>query len=105
LQEIGSKLEGGQVELGYTESVSMPMKYCVCCHQNITPLKEEGKSFAGMSGLNLTLTIMTCGFWLPAWILMEFLTRTGKAVGKKFQKGVCPQCGNKFLFAGRVYKS
>ena len=102
LKEIGSVMEDGNVALGYTESTTVPMRYCVCCHENITPLKQSGASFAGLSGINLILTIFTCGLWIPAWFLIEILARGSRMAKRAVQKGTCPKCGNNILFAARI---
>jgi predicted RNA-binding Zn-ribbon protein involved in translation (DUF1610 family) len=102
LKKLGSVLPGGQVSVGYTESTSVPMRYCVACHKNVTPAKEEGKGFAGMSGMNMTLTFLTCGLWLPAWIMIEVMSRAGGVASRAMRKGKCPQCGNEILFPARI---
>ena len=102
LRQIGSVMEDGTVSLGYTESTGVPMRYCVCCHKNVTPSKASGSSLAGLTGGNLILTIMTCGLWIPAWFLIEIVARGGKLAGRSFQKGTCPECGNKSLLPARI---
>jgi hypothetical protein len=101
LRKIGAVLEGGNVSLGYTESTSTPQRYCVSCHQNVTP--DKGKGGGGsLTGVNFFLTIMTCGAWLPAWILIGILTKGGSAASRAVAKGKCPMCGGTPLFPARI---
>ena len=102
LRQIGAVMADGTVSLGYKESTAIPQRYCVMCHKNITPQKVEGGSFAGLSGINLMLTVFTCGLWLPAWFFIEIMARGGRLAGRSFQKGTCPSCGNKSLLPARV---
>jgi len=102
LKQVGSVLEDGTVSLGFTESTSVPMRYCVCCHKNVTPSKKEGASFAGLSGTNLILAVLTCGMWIPAWFFIEVMARGGRLAKKTMQKGTCPECGNTTLFPARI---
>jgi len=101
LRKIGAVLEGGNVSLGYTESTSTPQRYCVSCHQNVTPDKGKGGASA-LTGVNFFLTVMTCGMWLPAWILIGILTKGSSAARRAASKGKCPMCGGTPLFPARV---
>ena len=101
LREIGAVLEGGNVSLGYTESTSTPQRYCVSCHQNVTP--DKGKGGGGsLTGINFFLTIMTCGMWLPAWIFIGLLTKGGSAASRAVAKGKCSICSGTPLFPARI---
>ena len=102
LRKKGAVLDGGAVAVGYTESTSVPLRYCVSCHKNITPAKASGASFAGLSGANLMLTVFTCGAWLPAWIFIEILSKAGGMARRATKSGACPQCGSTTLFPARV---
>lgn len=101
LRKVGAVLEGGNVSLGYTESTSTPQRYCVSCHQNVTP--DKGKGGGGsLTGVNFFLTIMTCGMWLPAWIFIGLLTKGGSAASRAVAKGKCPMCSGTPLFPARI---
>jgi hypothetical protein len=102
LRQKGAVLEGGAIAIGYTESTAVPMRYCVACHKNVTPLKAGGSGFAGLSGANLLLTIFTCGAWLPAWFAIEVLTRSASGVRRVASSGQCPQCACDILFPARI---
>jgi len=103
LRKVGATLEGGGVALGYTESTSTPVRYCVCCHKNVTPVKTGGGGISGaVSGMNLWLTIITCGTWIPAWIFIGILMKAGSSARRAVQSGVCPQCGTTPLFPARI---
>ena len=102
LRKVGAVLEGGNVSLGYTESTSTPQRYCVSCHQNVTPGKGKGGGRGALSDVNFCLTIATCGAWLPAWILIGLLTRGSSAARRAVAKGNCPICGGTPLFPARI---
>ena len=102
LRKVGAVLEGGNVSLGYTESTSMPQRYCVSCHQNVTPSKGKGGGGGALTGVNFFLTVVTCGMWLPAWILIGLLTRGSSAARRAVAKGKCPMCGGTPLFPARI---
>jgi hypothetical protein len=102
LRKVGAVLEGGNVSLGYTESTSTPQRYCVSCHQNVTPAKGKGSGGGALTGVNFFLTIVTCGMWLPAWILIGLLTRGSSAARRAVAKGKCPMCGGTPLFPARI---
>ena len=101
LRKVGATLEGGDVALGYTESTSSPLRYCVGCHKNVTPLKSRGGGDA-LTGMNLFLTIVTCGMWLPAWIFIAVITKAGSSARRAVSAGACPQCGTTPLFPARI---
>ena len=101
LRKIGAVLEGGNVSLGYTESTSTPQRYCVSCHQNVTPDKGKG-GVGGLTGVNFFLTVITCGMWLPAWILIGLIARGSSAARRAVAKGKCPMCGGTPLFPARI---
>ena len=101
LRKVGAVLEGGNVSLGYTESTSTPQRYCVSCHQNVTPDKGKG-GVGGLTGINFFLTVVTCGMWLPAWIFIGLLTRGSAAARRAVAKGKCPMCGGTPLFPARI---
>jgi predicted RNA-binding Zn-ribbon protein involved in translation (DUF1610 family) len=101
LRKVGAVLEGGNISLGYTESTSTPQRYCVSCHQNVTPNKGKG-GVGGLTGINFFLTVITCGAWLPAWILIGLLTRGSSAARRAMAKGKCPMCGGTPLFPSRI---
>ncbi len=101
LRQKGAGLEGGNVALGYTESTKTPLRYCVSCHQNATP--QKGKGAGGMlSGVNLALTIITCGMWLPAWFFIAIISKAGGAARRAVAKGSCPMCGTTPMFPARI---
>lgn len=101
LRELGQQLEGGQVSLGYTESTKVPLRYCVNCHQNVKP--EKGKGGGGMlSGINLVLTLITCGAWIPAWIFIAVISKVGSSARRAVTSGACPVCRTTPLFPARV---
>jgi len=102
LRKVGAVLEGGNVSLGYTESASTPQRYCVSCHQNVTPSKGKGGGGGALTGVNFFLTVVTCGMWLPAWILIGLLTRGSSAARRAVAKGKCPMCGGTPLFPARI---
>ncbi len=102
LRQVGAVLEGGNVSLGYTESASTPQRYCVSCHQNVTPAKGKGGGGGALTGVNFFLTVVTCGMWLPAWILIGLLTRGSSAARRAVAKGKCPMCGGTPLFPARI---
>jgi hypothetical protein len=102
LRQVGAVLEGGNVSLGYTESASTPQRYCVSCHQNVTPSKGKGGGGGALTGVNFFLTVVTCGMWLPAWILIGLLTRGSSAARRAVAKGKCPMCGGTPLFPARM---
>ncbi len=102
LRKVGAVLEGGNVSLGYTESTSTPQRYCVSCHQNVTPAKGKGGGGGALTGVNFFLTVVTCGMWLPAWILIGLLTRGSAAARRAVAKGNCPMCGGTPLFPARI---
>ncbi|MFH0965817.1 MAG: hypothetical protein V2A58_17610 [Planctomycetota bacterium] len=102
LRRAGATLEGGAISLGFTESTSVPMRYCVCCHKNITPQKIAGAGGGSLSGVNLLLTVMTCGLWIPAWILIAVMSKVGGAAGRAIRSGKCPECGAGTLFPARI---
>lgn len=101
LRKVGATLEGGDVALGYTESTSTPLRYCVSCHKNVTPLKSRGGGDA-LTGMNLFLTIVTCGMWLPAWIFIAIITKAGSSAHRAISAGACPQCNTTPLFPARI---
>jgi ribosomal protein S27E len=101
LRRVGAVLDGGAVSVGYTESTSVPLRYCVCCHKNITPAKGSGGGGA-LSGVNLWLTIITCGAWIPAWIMIAALSKAGGMASRAMRSGACPQCGTTTLFPARI---
>lgn len=101
LRKIGAVLEGGNVSLGYTESTSTPQRYCVSCHQNVTPDKGKG-GVGGLTGVNFFLTVITCGMWLPAWILIGLIAKGSSAARRAVAKGKCPMCGGTPLFPARI---
>lgn len=101
LRKIGAVLEGGNVSLGYIEKTSTPQRYCVNCRQNVTP--DKGKGGGGsLTGVNFFLTVITCGAWLPAWILIGILTKGGSAASRAVAKGKCPMCAGTPLFPARI---
>ncbi len=103
LRKIGATLDGGDVSLGYTESTSTPIRYCVCCHKNVTPSKARGGGISGaVTGINLWLTIFTCGMWIPAWIFIAIMMKAGGSARRAVQSGICPQCGTTPLFPARI---
>ena len=103
LRKVGATLDGGDVALGYTESTSTPVRYCVCCHKNVTPMKARGGGVGGaVTGMNLWLTIITCGMWIPAWIFIAILMKAGGSARRAVQSGTCPQCGTAPLFPARI---
>ena len=101
LRKVGGILEGGEVALGYTESTATPMRYCVSCHKNVTPTKARAGGGA-LSGMNLALTIITCGAWLPAWFLIAIIAKAGSSARRAVSAGACPQCGTTPLFPARI---
>lgn len=101
LRKVGAVLEGGNVSLGYTESASTPQRYCVSCHQNVTPDKGKG-GVGGLTGINFFLTVVTCGMWLPAWIFIGLITKGSSAARRAVAKGKCPMCGGTPLFPARM---
>ena len=101
LRKVGAILEGGDVALGYTESTATPIRYCVSCHKNVTPVKARAGGGA-LSGMNLALTIITCGMWLPAWIFIAIITKAGSSARRAASAGACPQCGTTPLFPARI---
>jgi len=105
LREIGATMDGGAVSLGFTESTSVPQRYCVCCHKNIVPAKSGGGLGGAVSGMNLALTILTCGAWIPAWIVIALLMKGGGMASRAVKSGACPDCGTKTLFPARIPNS
>ncbi len=101
LKKVGATLAGGDVALGYEESTASPLRYCVSCHKNVTPLKARGGGGA-LSGMNLALTIVTCGAWLPAWFFIALLSKAGSSARRAVSSGGCPQCGTTPLFPARI---
>lgn len=101
LRKVGAALEGGDVALGYTESTSTPLRYCVTCRKNVTPIKARGGGGA-LTGMNLALTIITCGMWLPAWIIIAIITKAGSSARRAVSAGACPQDGTTPLFPARI---
>ncbi len=102
LRSIGAVLPGGAVSVGYMESTQVPQRYCVICHQNVMPVKGAGGSHGLFHGTNLLLTIMTCGLWIPAWLIMTALMKTGSAARRAIRSGSCPMCGTTTLFPARI---
>jgi predicted RNA-binding Zn-ribbon protein involved in translation (DUF1610 family) len=103
LRKLGAVLDGGAVSVGYTESTAVPMRYCVVCHANVTPAKAGGSGGGGsMRGANLLLVVMTCGLWIPAWIMIEAMSKAGGVAGRALRSGACPKCGNQTLFPARL---
>jgi hypothetical protein len=103
LRKVGAVLEGGNVSLGYTESTSTPQRYCVSCHQNVTPGKGKGGKGGGPGiATDLCLTIATGGMWLVARVLIGLLTRGSSAARRAVAKGKCPMCGGTPLFPARI---
>jgi len=101
LRRKGAGLEGGNVSLGYTETTRTPLRYCVSCHQNVTP--QKGKGGGGvLSGMNLLLTIITCGAWLPAWLFIAVISKAGGAARRAVAKGCCPMCATTPMFPARI---
>ncbi len=101
IKEVGGALEGGEAFLGYRESTSTPQRYCVNCRQNVTP--EKGKGGLGpLHGASLVLTVLTCGMWIPAWILLTIIGSAGGAAKRAVTTGRCPQCGTTPLFPARI---
>ena len=101
LRKVGATLEGGDVALGYEESTATPLRYCVSCHKNVTPVKTSGGGGA-LSGINLALTIITCGAWLPAWIFIAIITKAGSSARRAVSAGACPHDGTTPLFPARI---
>jgi len=104
LRALGAVLDDGVAAVGYTESTAVPQRYCVCCHKNITPAKAMGGGGGSgfVQGVNLWLTLVTCGMWIPAWLIIEILSRAGGMTGRALRSGACPECGNHTLFPARL---
>jgi len=102
LRKVGAVLEGGNVSLGYTESTSTPQRYCVSCHQNVTPEKGKGTSGGSGIGSEFCLIVSTCGVWLLARIVIGALVKGTSAARRAVAKGKCPMCGGTPLFPARI---
>jgi len=102
IKRVGSGLEGGEAYRGYTESTTTPLRYCVNCHKNVTPDKGKGGLGGGFHGANLILTVLTCGMWIPAWIIITLIGSAGGAAKRATSKGKCPQCATVPLFPARI---
>lgn len=102
LRSMGAVLPGGGVSVGYMESTQVPQRYCVVCHQNIMPVKDQGGSHGFFHGTNFFMTLFTCGLWIPAWLIMTAIMKTGGAAKRAIASGRCPQCGTETLFPARI---
>lgn len=102
LRELGSLLPGGAVSVGYMESTSVPQRYCVICHQNVMPVKDAGGTHGLFHGTNLILTVLTCGLWIPAWLIMTAMMKTGSVAKRAMKSGRCSMCGTSTLFPARI---
>ena len=102
LRATGAGLAGGNVALGYAESTRTPLRYCVSCHQNVTPQKGKGAGGGLFSGVNLMLTIITCGMWLPAWVFIAVVSKASGAARRAVAKGCCPMCATTPMFPARI---
>jgi len=102
LTNLGAQIAGGNVSLGYVESVKTPLRHCVNCHQNVTPQKGKGGGAGAASGVNLILTILTCGAWIPAWIFIAVLMKASGSARRAVTAGACPMCGTTPLFPARI---
>jgi ribosomal protein L37AE/L43A len=102
LKELGAVLNDGSISIGFTESTTVPQRYCVCCHKNVMPKKPEGVKGANFANTNLLLTVATCGMWIPAWIIMAVLMKGGGSASRALRSGACPECGTTTLFPARI---
>src|SRR5437763_597821 len=58
-------------------------KWCHACHKSVDPIaSSDGPNHV----LHFVLTMISCGLWLPIWILV--------AIGANV-KDVCPLCQNR----------
>jgi ribosomal protein L37AE/L43A len=102
IKRVAGGLEGGEAFLGYRESTGTPQRYCVNCHSNVTPDKGKGGLGGGFHGANLMLTVLTCGMWIPAWIILGLIGSAGGAAKRAAAKGCCPICRTTPLFPARI---
>lgn len=100
LKRLGESL-GTQISIGYTESTAVPQRYCVGCHQNVTPVKVKG-SHGAFHGINAALTVFTCGLWAIAWFIMSMMGAATGAAKRAASSGQCPSCGSSTLFPARI---
>jgi len=55
-----------------------------------------------LSGINLALTLLTCGAWIPAWIFIAIISKAGSSARRAVTSGACPVCATTPLFPARV---
>lgn len=64
--------------------MSKSRRWCPECRRNV--LAESNPFTCGEHAVNLALTSLTCGLWLPVWMLAMMGRRSGYR---------CPICGHK----------
>lgn len=61
-------------------------RYCPYCQEKVLALyQDETRGYT----LNMFLTVITCGLWLPIWVFMYMTGMLGRHVY------LCSKCGSK----------
>lgn len=71
-------------------------KYCPACQRStlhVATIQTVG--MGGFAGLNLVLSVITCGLWIPVAVFLIGLAAMADAFAPLTAKYLCQQCGRR----------